>query len=141
MTGFLSLPREIRNMVYELALVVDDVLTPYNEHYALEKQDLTFRKALPTVALLGVSKLVQLEAVEYLYGWNTWRISSTAPTLFTLAGYTENLWGLRAEYLKHVVTLFDSRDIDGKYFMRSCVPRKASLRNQIRRKGWRTRTT
>ena len=113
MIGFLSLPREIRNMVYEMALVVDKVLIPYDEHYALEKQDLRFRKALPTVALLGVSKLVQLEAVEYLYSRNTWRISSTAPTLFTLPG-RENLWTLRAQYFKHVVTVFDLRDVNGE---------------------------
>ena len=117
MVGFLSLPREIRNMIYQLALVVDEVLTPYNEHYPLKEKDLAFRKRLPTVALLGVSKLVQLEAAEYLYGGNTWRISSIAPTLFarsTLFGNERyvTMWNLRADYFKNMVTVFDQQDID-----------------------------
>ena len=102
-------------MVYQLALVMDEILTPYNEHYALEKKDLTFRKALPTVALLGVSKLVQLEAAEYLYGWNTWRITSVAPIfLRTLPSRYAfwTLWTLRADYFKNMVAVFEQRDID-----------------------------
>ena len=114
MTGFLSLSREIRNMVYELALVVDEIITPYDEHYPLEKKDLMFRNALPTVALLGVSKLVQLEATEYLYGKNTWRVTSKMPPASASSEY-ETLWALRAGHFKHVVMVLDQRDIDEEY--------------------------
>lgn len=56
MTGFMDLSREIRDMIYELCLVVDEVIIPYNELYPLDAANLEFRKNMPAVALLGVSK-------------------------------------------------------------------------------------
>lgn len=130
MTGFLNLPREVRDMVYELALVKDEILIPYNEHYALKKKDLMFRKDLPTVALLGVSKLIQHEAAEFLYGRSTWRISSSTPGIaFRLPfGHAVTLWGRRSDYFKRMVAVFDQRDMDEEDFCaQMCELRKTSL--------------
>lgn len=86
MTGFLSLSREIRDMIYTLALVMDDVIVPYNEYYPLKDEEMGFRKNLPTVALLGASKLIEAEAAPIFYGKNTFRITSDFLALCMLRG-------------------------------------------------------
>ena len=103
MTGFLDLSREIRDMIYNLCLVTDKVIVPSEEYYPLDRvRDLAFRNSMPTVALLGVSKLVGAEAAEVLYGNNTWRIASE----------DNDVWIGGAELFRHIVLVFDQRDIE-----------------------------
>lgn len=113
MTGFLDLSREIRDMIYELCLVVDEVIIPYNELYPLDAVDLGFRKNMAAVALLCVCKIVESEAAEVLYGKNTWRITTKFPS-------KKSIWRRRARLFKHVVMTFSQRDVDPEsLFIRS----------------------
>ena len=117
MAGFLDLSREIRDMIYKLCLVTEKVIVPFKEHYPLDRvKDIGFRDNMPTVALLGVSKLIGAEAAEILYGKNTWRITSEAPDYYHAgeAGYLNDvqLWKRRAGLFRHIYLVFNHRDID-----------------------------
>lgn len=100
-------------MIYDLCLVVDSVIVPFSEYYPLNKaDDLAFRYHMPTITLLGVSKLVEAEAVEVLYGKNVWRVTSEAPYLTNQPDCPDQWWARRAQLFKHVVMVFDQRDVE-----------------------------
>ena len=107
MTGFLDLSREIRDMIYALALVVEDVIVPYSEFYPLSDEELSFRKNMPTTGLLGVNKLIGAEAAEVFYGKNTWRITSDFP------GAARHVFFKRQRHLfRRVVIVFSQGNVD-----------------------------
>jgi len=70
---FMGFPREVRDMVYELALCVDGVLAPCVEHYTIDND---YKGPPPTVALLATNKRVRDETLPVLFGKNNWRITS-----------------------------------------------------------------
>lgn len=85
---FLELPREIRDMIYDLVVRVDGVLAPY-----AARDDVHFLDTggeAPDVALLRVNEQIGEEATICMMKVNTWRI--TVPKTGTPLGY---LWHLR----------------------------------------------
>lgn len=77
---FLELPRELRNMIYDLAMRVDGVLAPY-----AARDDVHFMDACgqaPNVALRLVNKQIGEEVTICMLKVNTWRI--TRPMLMKL---------------------------------------------------------
>lgn len=117
---FLTLPREIRDMIYEYCVLFDREIFPYPTWYDYSDGHTTTGQEMPCTALLAVNKTVQAEAEVLLYGKN----------LFKLSDY--NILGLRSEWtfchpaLRHLSIKFDSRalcpevglDISAKYFSR-----------------------
>lgn len=73
-TGFLDLPRELRDLVYGYALVAEKPISIYNftstRHHHVPTQTL-----LLAPALLAVSRTLHAEGVPILYGLNTFCIS------------------------------------------------------------------
>ena len=112
MTGFMDLSREIRDMIYTLALVVDDVIIPYNEFYPLSAEEMRFRKNMPTIGLLGVSKLVEAEAAQILYGRNTWRITCNIQGAARTRVWEDTIFVRRALLFRRVIIVFSQGDVD-----------------------------
>ncbi|KAH9215879.1 hypothetical protein DL95DRAFT_132343 [Leptodontidium sp. 2 PMI_412] len=77
---FLNLPREIRDAIYSVMFVVDGPLYPNKERAGMADY----------IALLRTNRQVYAEAVEILYGRNTFQIRGTpawtAPELLNLLG-------------------------------------------------------
>lgn len=72
------LPREIREMIYELCLGVEGILVPYPKGNDVESHyDLKCPK--PTVALLALNKQIRSEALPILYRENVWAITYLRP--------------------------------------------------------------
>ena len=71
---FTGLPREIRDAILELCLVVEGPINPYPTYY---EDPNPFEKAnrKPDVALLKVNKKINAEAAETLYGGNLWKLT------------------------------------------------------------------
>ena len=112
MPGFMDLSREIRDMIYTLALVVDDVIIPYHEFYPLSAKELSFRKNMPCIGLLGVSKVVEAEAAEVLFGKNTWRITSNFQGAARKRIWKDTIFVRRAPLFRHVILVFNQGDVD-----------------------------
>ncbi len=74
---FLQLPREIRDMIFDLAMCVDGVLVPY-----AVKDDLHYLDnggPPPSLALLRVNKQIREQARMCMLRVNTWRITEPWP--------------------------------------------------------------
>ena len=112
MIEFMNLSREIRDMIYTLALVVDDVIILYNEFYPLNAEEMAFRKNIPTIGLLGVSKLVEAEAAEILYGRNTWRITCNVKGVARNRVWEDTIFLRRAFLFRRVIIVFSQGDVD-----------------------------
>ena len=132
MSAFEKLPREIRDLIYELCLVHEGEIIPFPRDYergAMErllkmpgredgqdpfmgypngKRDSRQTKKGPCVALLGVNSTIREEAAIILFGKNVWRLSSMP--------YVQDdryrLWMTHAKYFRHVVTSFHARNLD-----------------------------
>ena len=118
MTGIKSLPREIRNMIYEYCLVKNYTLVPYKEYYPVYNPNLEAeRNDLPTVALLRVDKTIGAEAAEVFYRKNVWRVTAHVSYIRNPLRdrYNEasvrTLWHRRATLFKHIVLVLDQRDM------------------------------
>jgi len=75
--NFLELPREIRDMIFDLAMCVDGVLVPYREkddHHFLDNGG-----PPPSLALLRVNKQIREQARMCMLRVNTWRITEPWP--------------------------------------------------------------
>ncbi len=70
---FFELPREIRDMIYDLAMRVDGVLAPYAAEDDIHFMD-TGGQA-PNVALFRVNKQIRQEATLCMMKVNKWRIT------------------------------------------------------------------
>ena len=78
MSKFMSLPREIRGMIYVQALCVDgNIVLDRNG----SECDGDFKGPLPALALLSVNKQIRAEGLPVLFSKNTWRITSNPPLL------------------------------------------------------------
>ncbi|KAL8791807.1 MAG: hypothetical protein Q9195_005616 [Heterodermia aff. obscurata] len=130
MAGFLSLPLEIRTMIYEFCLVVHprqgqcgmaggwrwrcycrDVSHPFGP-YKFDKTNCRekWKNGDLTAALLSVSKTIGLEAAQVLYGKNKWPLVPTAwNPIFRLLNdknKSGSLWSSRAPLFRHVIIDF-----------------------------------
>lgn len=72
---FEKLPREIRDMIYELCLCVDGAIQPYPE-WAETNYKMRIEGPRPEVALLALNKRIRDEALDILFGKNEWRITA-----------------------------------------------------------------
>lgn len=80
MAGFMSLPREIRDMIYAEALCVDgNIVLDRNR----SERDGDHKGPPPTLALLSVNKQIRTEGLLVLFRANTWRITTNTPLLPT----------------------------------------------------------
>lgn len=74
MSGFEKLPREIRDIIYELCLCLDGILIPYPD--LIESEGEKIKSHELNVALLALNKQIREEALPILFGKNTWRITA-----------------------------------------------------------------
>ena len=94
----LSLPREVRDMVYHLCLVVEYVIVPYPT-----KNEIKFRGPSPCVALLGVNKTISAETRPILYRHNKWQIG--------LSSFDSgSIYYLNPSFFEHVVLKLSGDD-------------------------------
>ncbi|CAD6588381.1 MAG: hypothetical protein ASARMPRED_003542 [Alectoria sarmentosa] len=110
---FTTLPREIRDMILDLCLVVGTI-TPYpanNEH----RDPFKNAASRPVVSLFLVNKMVSAEAVENFYGKNIWVISWSWGHEHLLARDaqipTDKIWHVHRERIRHVSLSFDLQDL------------------------------
>lgn len=121
-SAFMRLPREIRNMIYKLCLVVHGEIVPYKENYDRDTaQDYTEDK--PMIALLAVDKVIRQEAASIFYGKNVWRITSKADDL-AKASYTlisialsgghepKTIWIVHARRFRRVIIYAHRLDVN-----------------------------
>lgn len=108
---FEKLPREIRDMIYELCLCVDGIIVPYPEWNATNYMP-RVKGRKPEVALLALNKWIRDEALPILFGKNTWRITAK---IVNLAG--DHASRLRNGYLDTLWDRYGSRiqKVDLKY--------------------------
>ena len=69
---------------------------------------------------MEVSRTIEAEAAPVLYGRNVWRITTHAPVLYTPTlsePKWRTLWENRGELIKHIVLVFDQRDIDAAEYV------------------------
>lgn len=75
---FTDLPREIRDMIYELCLCVEGDIFPYKPHsYPPYEHN---KEKGPTLAMLALSRGTRNEARPVFYGKNIFRLTTTSPT-------------------------------------------------------------
>lgn len=70
----------------------------------------------PDVALLKVNKFVNHEATKILYSKNVWRLTWPGgdPHNYQrmIDGKQSQIWGIRSQHIRHVITSFDVRDVE-----------------------------
>ena len=78
MASLISVPKEIRNIIYSHCdLVVDVEIIPYpTSHERDSAQYQCEQPYYPSVALLGVNHQIRTEAMEVIFTKNTWRLPS-----------------------------------------------------------------
>ena len=74
MSIFERFPKEIREMIYELCLCVEDVLDPYPGPFNVYDAHV-HKTCRPTVALLALNKDIRSQALPILFRKNTWDVS------------------------------------------------------------------
>ena len=67
-----STPREIRDMIYQLSLCVEEVLVPYPGVVGCA---CSLKAVKPTVTLLALNKKIRGEALPILFSQNTWKFT------------------------------------------------------------------
>ncbi|KAL8984313.1 MAG: hypothetical protein Q9205_001700 [Flavoplaca limonia] len=107
MTHFLSLPPEVRNMIYEYCLVVQRQIVPIPPVYDDTRLDLASqftgdaesRNQKPSLSLLRVNKQINIETEPIFYGQNIWCM--------------ETPWHLeqKAAFMRNLTVSLDFRDL------------------------------
>lgn len=136
---FVTIPREIRDAIYEYLLLFDGEIIPYPHDYEVAESQrqrplFILQKFVRTtdwskvftgfekndhqlsVALLRVSKKIRDEAPTTLFGRNTFRMSMGTVDLWVKGRRSEHpsrpFWVRYGEYFRHVRVTFDARDVD-----------------------------
>lgn len=105
----MDMPREIRNQILELCLLVDGTINPYPAIYE-DKDHFANCNRTPDVALLKVNKVLNFEATDIFYSMNTWQLSSPRP--LDLQPFKKDLmWNLHRGRICHLRILMDMRDV------------------------------
>ena len=103
MASFLSLPREVRDMIYKECLVVGVEINPYPAFYESTTRSNAHDLSL---ALLSVNRLIGAEARIVLYEANRWRTNSvTSPN-------KEAIFQLYPELFRNITLCLSHRDVD-----------------------------
>ena len=109
MPGLMDMPREIRNQILELCLLVDGTINPYPAFYE-DKDHFANCNRKPDIALLKVNKVLNREATNLFYSMNTWQLSSPRPLDFP--PFRKGLmWNLHWGRIFHLRILMDMRDV------------------------------
>ena len=99
----MSLPREVRDMIYKECLVVSDEINPYPAFY----ESTTGSKAQGlSLALLGVNRLIGAEARIVLYQENRWRTNSVTTR------YKDTIFQLYPELFRNITLCLSHCDLD-----------------------------
>ena len=107
--SFLSLPKEIRDEIFEYCLLYDGELIAYPTWYELADGDVNKAKELPSVNLLAVNKQIREEAAQIVFGKNIWRTPSQPDPIWDPPAWNDHL-----HYLKRLTLPFDFRAVDQK---------------------------
>lgn len=133
MSAFEKLPREVRDMIYGYCLIYDGDIIPYPSIDEREEIEESGEKAAkrclvrydydsimevrscggiryaadwPSIALLGVSKGIQEEAANILFGENVWRLSY----VYQWGEGNGALWKSYARHFRHITTYMSMND-------------------------------
>jgi hypothetical protein len=93
--GFLDLPSEVRNMIYELALVRKRLVRPYKYYY---------EEPYDVFGLLCASRSINREASSIFYGRNNFDFDNVEPDV--LAAFLQQIGVNNAAYIRHVSIFF-----------------------------------
>ncbi|OIW24566.1 hypothetical protein CONLIGDRAFT_623468 [Coniochaeta ligniaria NRRL 30616] len=100
--GFLDLPGEVRNSIYELVLLFHDPIYPWSGHDRQEKI---------TTSIFRTSKAVHSEASSLFYGHNRFYFGLVVSQ--TVVSFFEQIGSNNAGYIRHIdigALDFDKRD-------------------------------
>ena len=112
----MSLPRELRYMIYELCLPIGKelVLKPT----ACDQEDIAASdlQAAPFPALLQVNSIVRGEAAAIFYRKNTWRIMDIPKGLQLPEIFNEHVREATVRFDRRIFKIYDLWDISDKVF-------------------------
>ncbi|CAI4213198.1 unnamed protein product [Parascedosporium putredinis] len=99
-SGFLSLPSELRNRIYELVLCDQDCISP---RYGGERN-------VPEVEILYTNKLIYQEASFLLYGHNQFNFAEVDTS--TLGDFIDQIGSKNVGIIRHLMIEFPRVDTD-----------------------------
>ena len=125
MASFTTIPRELRDSIYSYCdLIVDVEIIPYPTPHERDSTQYQEEKVCyPSGALLRMNRQISTEALEIIFGRNTWRLPSIP--LPWVNGH--NIF--RGRNLKHIRSLtivFDQHDLPNS--LKSSISRMAHSR-------------
>ena len=110
---FTTLPREIRDAILELCLVVGTI-DPYRQTCII-LFEMSARK--PDISLLAVNKAINTEAAEIFYGKNVWVIKRSFkhddPQEWGSQASTDEIWHLHRNQIRHVHIFVGPTGLEG----------------------------
>lgn len=108
----MTIPLEIRKIIYELSLVTNETIYPCVLPHHEADGIVPYRKSQYKLAmsLLAVNKQIQEESKEILYGHNRFDVIKCNGD-GTIMGM---VWQINAELLRHLEVSFNVRDLDQK---------------------------
>lgn len=102
MANFLDLPSELRNQVYELCLLHEEPIDPWDD-YGPQRE--------LTLGLLLANKTVHREATSFFYAQNCFDFTLTTPE--DVASFLETIGRDNADYIRHIRIDFPNlRDLE-----------------------------
>ena len=111
----MGIPREIRDAIFEICLVVEGPINPHPAYYE-SKDPFAEADRKPDVALLKVNKFLIHEATKILYSKNVWRLTWPGGDPQNFQRIVEcrqgQIWGIHSQHIRHVITSFDVRDVE-----------------------------
>ncbi|KAL8825958.1 MAG: hypothetical protein Q9170_007592, partial [Blastenia crenularia] len=122
---FLSLPPEIRCMIYDLLLRIPATINPYPTAFQ-PRNVVPLGTPFPQVSILGTCRSIYAEASKVFYGDNTFRLNldssalaSTNPLgpqgLVTAEG--TKIRATKKDLIRHIVSGFDMRDVTPEHLV------------------------
>ena len=118
--SLLSLPKEIRDEIFEYCLLYDGEIIAYPTWYEHADGDVNKEQELPSVNLLEVNKQIREEAAKIVFGKNTWR----TPVIFD-SFVDPPAWRDHFHCLRKLTLPFDFRAIDQKLLLNEVRDRAA----------------
>lgn len=108
MPGLMNMPKEIRDQILKLCLLVDGTINPYPAFYE-DKDHFANCNRKPDIALLKVNKVLNFEATDIFYEENTWQLSLPRP-LEHLPFKKDSIWKFHSDRitrLRTIMTMYD----------------------------------
>ena len=104
----MNMPKELRDQILELCLLVDGTINPYPAFYE-DKDHFANCNRKPDIALLKANRVLNFEATDIFYSKNTWQLSSPRPLDFP-PFKKDLMWNLHRDRIFHLRILMDMRD-------------------------------